>query len=79
VLAVAVESKEEDVRKLALSLKLPVSPVVGSGEEVAPFGDLTSVPTMFVFDRQGKTASIFYGASKDLHEKVGGLIDSLLK
>ncbi len=79
VLAVAVESKEEDVRKLTLSMKLPVSPVVGAGEEVAPFGDITSVPTMFVFDRQGKTASIFYGASKDLHEKVGGLIDSLLK
>lgn len=79
VLAVAVESQEADVRKLVLSLKLPVNTVVGSGEQVAPFGDLTSVPTMFVFDRQGKTASIFYGASKDLHEKVGGLIDSLLK
>lgn len=79
VLAIAVESTEEDVRKLILPMKLPVNTIVGSGEEVAPFGDLTSVPTLFIFDRQGNTASIFYGASKDLHEKVGGLIDSLLK
>jgi len=25
---------------------------------------------MFVFDRQGKTATVFYGAPEDLHQKA---------
>jgi hypothetical protein len=60
-------------------LALPVHVVMGDERMVAPFGDFSSVPTLFVFDRQGKTASVFYGAPRDLHQKVGRLIDSLVK
>jgi len=28
-----------------------------------------SVPTLFVFDRSGKTTSVLYGAPADLHHK----------
>lgn len=79
VLAVAVESKEEEVRELTRSLNQPLTVVMGSEELAAPFGTLGSVPRMFVFDRQGKTAAVFYGAPPDLHEKVNGLIDTLTK
>lgn len=79
VLAVAVESAEEDVKKLIKPLALPVHVIMGEKQMVAPFGDFSSVPTLFVFDRQGKTASVFYGAPQDLHRKVGRLIDSLVK
>jgi thiol-disulfide isomerase/thioredoxin len=79
VLAVAVESKEEEVRELTKELKLPVSVVMSTEELAAPFGTLGSVPRMFVFDRQGKTAAVFYGAPPDLHEKVGRLVENLVK
>jgi hypothetical protein len=34
---------------------------------------------MFVFDRQGKTAGVYYGATPDLHEKLERLLTSLSK
>jgi thiol-disulfide isomerase/thioredoxin len=43
------------------------------------FGTISSVPTMFVFDRQGKTATVFYGAPEDLHQKAERLLNSLVK
>jgi thiol-disulfide isomerase/thioredoxin len=79
VVAVAVESEEMQVRDFAESLNAPVNFVMGSPELIVPFGTLGSVPRMFVFDREGKTAGIFYGAAPDLHEKAGKLIDSLVK
>jgi thiol-disulfide isomerase/thioredoxin len=79
VIAVALESEEGDVRKLARSLGLPMHVVMGQREMAAQFGDFSSVPTMFVFDRQGRTASVFYGAPKDLHKKVGRLVASLIE
>ncbi|MCI0488311.1 MAG: TlpA family protein disulfide reductase [Blastocatellia bacterium] len=79
VLAMAIESEDAEVRQLTGSLAPAVRVAMGSAELVKAFGDINSVPTMFVFDREGKTASVFYGAPKDLHQSVGRLIDSLLK
>jgi thiol-disulfide isomerase/thioredoxin len=79
VIAIAVESEEKEVRALTVELQLPVNVVMGSESLVNPFGTLGSVPRMFVFDPKGKTAAVFYGAPDGLHEKVGQLIDSLLK
>lgn len=42
------------------------------------FGNVTSVPTLFLFDRAGKTARVLYGAPPDLHEQAGKVLDSLL-
>lgn len=79
VVAIAVESEEAQVRELTKSLGGPVRFVLGSPELVQPFGTLGSVPRMFVFDKEGKTSGIFYGATPDLHERAGKLIDSLVK
>ncbi|HKY04341.1 MAG TPA: TlpA disulfide reductase family protein, partial [Blastocatellia bacterium] len=79
VVAVAVESDEKEVRQLIEPLRLPVHVVMGQKEMVTPFGDFSTVPTMFVFDRQGKTAGVFYGAPKDLHARVARLIDTLAR
>ena len=78
ILAVATESEEAEVRKLTSPLNLPINIIMGSPEMISRFGSLGSVPRMFVFDRQGKTAGVFYGAPPDLHEKVHRLIDSLI-
>jgi thiol-disulfide isomerase/thioredoxin len=78
VLAIAVESEEDQVRERVKQLNVPVNFVMGSPELIVPFGTLGSVPRMFVFDGEGKTAGIFYGAAPDLHTKAGGLIERLV-
>jgi len=76
---VAIESEEAEVLKQAQSLKQPPRVVMGTEALAASFGAISSVPTMFVFDRQGKTATVFYGAPENLHSKAERLLDSLLK
>jgi len=43
------------------------------------FGDITSVPTMFLFDRSGRTARVLYGAPPDLHEQAESTLKALMK
>jgi thiol-disulfide isomerase/thioredoxin len=78
VLAVAVESEEADVQKLVGPMRLPYPLVSGNPQLATAFGDITSVPTMFIFDASGKTAAVVYGAPNDLHERVARQLDSLL-
>jgi hypothetical protein len=42
------------------------------------FGDITSVPTMFLFDPAGKTAKVYYGAPPDLHEQAEKTLTELV-
>lgn len=79
VVAVAVESEESQVRELTRPLEAPVHVVMGSDKVVAPFGTVTGVPLMMVFDQTGKRAAVFYGAPADLHERVGRALGTLLK
>ncbi|HJQ68384.1 MAG TPA: TlpA disulfide reductase family protein [Blastocatellia bacterium] len=79
VIAVSVESEEAEVRKLVGSLDPSIKFALGSDALVTSFGDITSVPTMFIFDQQGKAAAVFYGAPADLHKKAGRVFESLLK
>lgn len=79
IFAIAVESKEDEVRKLMASMNMPVQTIMASDELLKQFGDPNSLPTLFVFDQKGKTVSVFYGAPKDLHQKVNRVFASLLK
>lgn len=79
IIAIAVESPEDDVRKLITSMNLPVQFAFGSEPVVEQFGSLSSVPKMFVFDKTGKTAAVFYGASADLHSKISRVLNELMK
>lgn len=79
IVAIAVESPEKDVRELATNLNLSFNIVMGGETEVAPFGSLSSVPRMYVFDKDGKTIGNFFGAPADLHKKVGALINRAVK
>jgi len=78
VLAVAVESQEPDVRKLTKSLDLPLVWAMGSPEVARSFGDISAVPTLFLFDRSGRTAGAFYGAPPELHPQAEARVASLL-
>src|SRR5262249_25938231 len=67
VLALAVESDEPNVKKLANDLKLPFTFAMGTADVVRALGGVSSVPTLLVFDKTGKTAAAYYGAPPDLH------------
>ena len=78
VLAIAVESEEPAVRKLTKSLDLPLAWAMGSPEVARAFGDISAVPTLFLFDRTGRTAGAFYGAPPELHPQAEARVAALL-
>jgi cytochrome c biogenesis protein CcmG/thiol:disulfide interchange protein DsbE len=78
VVAPAMDSEEPAVRAMAGSASLLGSATMGTPELAAAFGDISAVPTLFVFGPDGKTAGVFYGAPPDLHEKVEKLLEKLL-
>jgi thiol-disulfide isomerase/thioredoxin len=79
VVTIAVESEEADVRKLAGELGLPFTWVMGKPEIVRAFGDVSAVPTLLVFDREGRTAGAFYGAPPTLHAEAEAKLASLVR
>ena len=70
VIAIAVESDDAKVRKLAGELGLPVNWVIGTPDLVRAFGDVSAVPTLLLFDKSGRAAAAFYGAPPTLHAEA---------
>ena len=79
VVAIAVESEEAGVRRLANELQLPLRWAMGSPEIVRAFGDVGAVPTLLLFDRSGGAAGAFYGAPPSLHAEAEAKVASLLQ
>jgi thiol-disulfide isomerase/thioredoxin len=70
VVAAAIESDEADVRRIRDELGLDLRVAMGTPEMARAFGDLSALPTLFVFDRDGKTRGSFFGAPPGLHDEV---------
>jgi len=79
VVALAVESPEAGVKSTAGALSQDLRWGIADAPTAAAFGDITSVPTMFLFDRTGKTVRVIYGAPPDLHETAEGALAELVK
>jgi thiol-disulfide isomerase/thioredoxin len=79
ILTLAVESDEADVRKLAATLNLPLRWVMRTPAMLRAFGDVSALPTLLVFDRQGRTAGTFYGSTPQLHDEADAKIKALMK
>jgi len=79
VVALAVESLEGGVRSTANSLREDILWAIADGPTAQTFGNITAVPTMFVFDKSGRRAKVIYGAPPDLHEQVAKILDKLLR
>jgi len=77
VVAIAVESPEADVRKLVTELGLPLVWTLGTPELVRSFGDVSAVPTLLLFDAEGKAAGAFYGAPPGLHAEAEAKLAAL--
>jgi thiol-disulfide isomerase/thioredoxin len=77
VVAIAVESPEAEVRKLVGELGLPLVWTLGTPEVVRAFGDVSAVPTLLLFDADGRAAGAFYGAPPGLHAEAEAKLASL--
>jgi hypothetical protein len=51
---------------------------MGNPDLVRAFGDVTSVPTLLLFDAEGKAAASWYGAPPTLHSEVESKLDRLV-
>ena len=67
VVAIAVDSDEAAVRRVAGELKQPLAWAMGTPDLARSFGDVSALPTLFLFDRAGATTAAFYGAPPSLH------------
>jgi thiol-disulfide isomerase/thioredoxin len=79
IVALAVESPEDKIRLTVSALSPDLHWAIADAPTAAAFGDITSVPTMFLFDRAGKTARVLYGAPPDLHEQAEKTLKELAK
>jgi len=79
VVALAVESPLDQIRSTVAALSGELRWAITDPATAQSFGDITAVPTLFLFDRYGKTDRILYGAPPDLHDQVEAQLQSLLK
>jgi thiol-disulfide isomerase/thioredoxin len=77
IVALAVESDEADVRKLAEEMNVPIRFALATPDIARSFGDISGVPTLFLFDRNGKGAGVFFGAPPTLHADVEAKLGKL--
>jgi len=78
VLALAVESDEALVRRLASDLNVPLRWAIRSPAMLAAFGDVSVVPTLLVYDTRGRLAGAHYGAPPTLHQDADATITRAL-
>ncbi len=79
VVAIAVESDSAAVVKLAADSGLPLRFALGTPELARAFGDISAVPTMFVFDAKGRRVDSAFGAPPDLHTRIESRLAGLVR
>ena len=79
VVALAVESPEDQIRSTVKSFSPDLHWAIADAGVARAFGDITAVPTLFLFDRDGRKARIVYGAPPELHDSVGKVLDELMR
>jgi thiol-disulfide isomerase/thioredoxin len=79
VLAVAVHSEEPEIRRIAADLKLPIVWTIGTPDLGRAFGDVSAVPTLFLFGGDGRTVAAYYGAPPTLHADAEAALARLLR
>jgi thiol-disulfide isomerase/thioredoxin len=79
VLAFAVESPDEKVKQTVASLSPEIRWAIADVPTAQAFGDIVAVPTMYLFDKSGKTVKALYGAPPDLHEQAEKTLDEIAR
>ena len=79
ILALAVESPEDQIRSMAASLSPGIRWAITDAATAGAFGDITSVPTLFLFEPSGKMGRVIYGSPPGLHEDVTKSLDAMMQ
>ena len=79
VVAFAVESPSDKIKTTVASLSPEIRWAVADAPTAQAFGDVVAVPTMYLFDRNGKTAKALYGAPPNLHEEAEKTLDEITR
>ena len=79
IVAIAIESEEADVKEVAKGLNIPLLWAMGTPQIAQAFGDVSAVPTLHLFDQEGKTVATFYGAPPELHAEAEKALTGAMK
>ena len=79
IVGLAIESEEANIRSIVKTMELGYPIAMASPQVALAFGDVVAIPTLYIFDRDGKVAYVFYGAPPDLHEQIGKAITAASK
>lgn len=77
VVAIAIESDSAAVLKVAQGS--PLRFALGTPELARAFGDISAVPTLFVFNAEGRRVESTFGAPPDLHQKIDAKLATLAR
>ena len=77
VLALAVESPEDQVKSTVKAVGAGPRWAISDAATAQAFGDVIAVPTMLVFDQSGKLAKALYGAPPTLHTDAEQVLNAL--
>ncbi len=78
VLALAVQSDPGKVRAFVGGLGQDLRWAMGTPEAARSFGDVSALPTLLLFDREGRSTATFFGAPPTLHADAEAKIASLM-
>jgi len=70
VLAIAVDSKLDEVTAMARSFNPNYPIVMGTPEVIKAFGAVAAVPKLIIYDARGRRAKVLYGAPPNLHQQI---------
>jgi thiol-disulfide isomerase/thioredoxin len=67
IVTLAIESDESAVRAVTRETAGPIRWAMATPEAARAFGDVSALPTLFLFDRSGAASATWYGAPPTLH------------
>jgi thiol-disulfide isomerase/thioredoxin len=79
IVALAVDSPADQIRATVQSIAGNIHWAVSDEGTTARFGDVNSLPTMFLFGQNGKTSRVLYGAPPDLHDQAQRTLEELMR
>jgi len=77
IITLAVQSDPERVREVVDATAASFRWAISTPEQARAFGDVSALPTMLLFDREGRAVDTYFGAPPHLHETVEKVIESL--
>jgi thiol-disulfide isomerase/thioredoxin len=78
VIAIAVDSMQDDVDKVVAAVKPNYRIVMGTPEVIKAFGAVAAVPKLVIYDGDGKRAKVIYGAPPDLHKQIEAALEKVV-